>query len=250
MTNFLRNLKKILLVSAVLLESPLSLAVSTFITEEAHIQPKGHFELEIWPEFNYTSESWTNTLQFMLGYAFTERFEIIWGVGHEYHHRHQISQAANSLLIHKWILFDENHDQWPLTAILVGHGGWHHEHQVSFAFMAHTWELLHHHLLFHLNYGWRYGDYNNEIFSKPYWAINAEMILRPERWHYIVEAYSGLPFDSMASPIAYQVGGRWFVDPHHQWDFTLGTQEETKGFQEGTGHYEYWLQVGWRKIID
>lgn len=228
-------------------------AVSTFITEEAHIQDEGQVELEIFPEVSRSGDETNYGLLSIAGYSFTHDFELIVGAGKKFYPKHDQSKWVSTLIMPKILLVESRDDHYlftPHIAVMGGVGSWDSSHHAQFFMVANSWTTWEEHLHIHLNYGWREGDDGHKHFSAPYWAINFELGITSPDYRFIAEAFNGLPFDSQAAPLIYQIGARWLVAQDHQWDLCLGTGEETEGFHKGTGHHEYWVQVGWRKIFD
>ncbi|MCS6838739.1 MAG: hypothetical protein NZ480_07825 [Bdellovibrionaceae bacterium] len=235
-------------------------AVRPFVTDDARIVSKGQLEIETYPEHIVGEQPAIFDWQLMLGYTFTEWFELIVGS--------PMLQPGGQVIQPKFLLYPSVPGSWvPGLAFGLGWVQDFRSHEVTereearYLIGIMTWRLPDDVLQVHLNVGPREGWSNIKQFRSNdwFWGIGFDWGLWFDlNWRVIGEHFRGDPLDPMPSQSSFQYGMRYLQSDEVNFDITFGQQLNPHWSSEGHSEFgnsamvrvEHWVQVGIRLLFN
>jgi hypothetical protein len=232
-------------------------AVRPFVTDDARIIDVRQVEIETWTELGRSSTESTLGQHIMSGYTFNNWFELIGGFGIGRDLKNGEFTIGNPVIQPKFLLWQAYDDGFPGlamglgTTLPYGRGAFHDEALGYYTIAMMTSRLFNDWLQLHFNFGKTFAKEKGEATEgRNYWGIGIDVGVYKHDYRYILEAYSGDPFEALGPDLSIQTGFRWLKSDSLNFDFTLGTQPELTETRTRSGRWEYWGQVGVRILFD
>jgi hypothetical protein len=233
-------------------------AVRPFVTDDARIIDVYQIEVETWTELQRSSSEKTVGQHFMGGLTVNDWLEIIGGGGAGYDFDNDEFLVTNPVLQPKILLWQAAENGVPGMALATGlmfptgRGEAYFDDATSYYFLAlFTSRLFDDWLQVHLNLGRTYAKVSGATTDENnYWGIGLDVGVYDIDYRWIVEAYSGDPFEAFAPDLAFQSGFRWLKSDTLNFDVTFGTQPELNDDLRRSGKWEVWAQFGIRLLFD
>lgn len=238
-----------------LLSPSLLFAVRPFVTDDARIADYGQIEVETWSEFSKSSHERDIAQNLMAGVTFTDWMQLISGSGIGID-KHGKSTVADFVIQPKFLILGAKEDGTPGVAfstgitLPTGRGTLSSDDKSLFALGIFTSRLFDDLLQVHFNVGFNktYYKYDNS-HTKLQWGLGADVGIIDKDIRFIIEAYSGDPYESNTPDIAMQSGFRYLKSDYLAFDITFGAQPEMEHKKQNS-KLEYWGQFGIRILFD
>ncbi|MCS6984029.1 MAG: hypothetical protein NZM25_02730 [Leptospiraceae bacterium] len=232
-------------------------AVRPFVTDDARISDYGQLELEMWPDWGYSSAGHTLGYNLMFGMSFTDFLQLITGSG--------INQEiqGGDYYMHDWVIqpkllfWEAKENGFPGFALALGtviplkmrevfrrNTGY-------FANGMLTTRLFKDWLLLHTNFGYVTATEGvAPAYEKVYWGFGIDLGVYWSELRFIAEIFAGDPYEIIGPTLANQTGFRYLYSDHINLDLTYGWQEEVDDTRRPIGRTTWWLQLGIRLLFD